>query len=51
VIGGALGCACSPVVINGEFLGLAGGFIPPSASPTGTSWSAGLSVLIGCSRR
>ena len=48
VIGGALGALLARVVINGEFLGLAGGFIPAFGV---TNWNVvvglGLSVLIG----
>jgi len=48
VIGGALGALLARLVINGEFLGLAGGFIPAFGV---TNWNVvvglGLSVLIG----
>ena len=48
VIGGALGALLARIVINGEFLGLAGGFIPAFGV---TNWNVvvglGLSVLIG----
>ncbi len=48
VIGGAMGALLARVVINGEFLGLAGGFIPAFGV---TNWNVvvglGLSVLIG----
>jgi putative ABC transport system permease protein len=48
VVGGAIGALLARVVINGEFLGLAGGFIPAFGV---TNWNVvvglGLSVLIG----
>ena len=48
VIGGAAGALLARVVINGEFLGLAGGFIPAFGV---TNWNVvvglGLSVVIG----
>jgi len=48
VVGGAMGAALARVVVNAEFLGLAGGFIPLFGV---NNWNVvvgiGLSVLIG----